>query len=99
MPRAGAMDLTALRTLNAILGNKSGSAAIEWALTGGALSFSAPCQSLRLAEPLRQCASTKASSSRTAHITASPGDTLAIEPPASGRFLYWRSPGESMRRA
>jgi biotin-dependent carboxylase-like uncharacterized protein len=87
VPRAGAMDLTALRTLDAILGNKSGSAVIEWALTGGALSFStraifaiggAPA-TVRLnesvIEPYRA-------------YQASPDDTLAIEPPVNGRFLY-----------
>ena len=87
VPRAGAMDLTALRTLDAILGNKSGSAVIEWALTGGALSFSAPAvfaiggaaATVRLNESVIE--------SYRAY-QASPDDTLAIDPPANGRFLY-----------
>lgn len=42
VPRSGAMDTEALATLNALLGNDSAAAAIEWALTGGEIEFTEP---------------------------------------------------------
>ena len=87
VPRAGAMDLLALETLNALLGNPSNAAAIEWALTGGeieiaervtlALGGAAAMTSIngRVIEPYRA-------------YSCNAGDVLAIDSITSGRFVY-----------
>ena len=81
------MDLTTLRELNALLGNTPNSAAIEWALTGGVLSFSE-----RTVFALGGAAAkvTLNESSLESHraYQASPGDVLAIDAVVEGRFLY-----------
>ena len=87
VPRAGAMDLTTVRVLDAIVGNKSGSAGIEWALTGGVITFAERA--------------VFAIGGADAHVTlndmvvaplrayqASPDDILTIDALATGRFLY-----------
>lgn len=87
VPRAGAMDLTTVRVLDAIVGNKSGSAVIEWALTGGVIAFAERA--------------VFAIGGADAHVTlnditiaplrayqASPDDILTVDAPAAGRFLY-----------
>ncbi len=87
VPRAGAMDAAALRTLNVMLGNDDGAAGLEWALTGGQLNF---------AEKV-----TFAFGGANAEITlgimplepyrayhATPDDLLKIASITAGRFLY-----------
>jgi 5-oxoprolinase (ATP-hydrolysing) subunit C len=87
VPRAGAMDVTTLRTLDAILGNRSGSAAVEWALTAGALSFSARAVfAIGGAVATVKLNDTAVEPYRA--YQASPEDTLTIEAPSEGRFLY-----------
>jgi biotin-dependent carboxylase-like uncharacterized protein len=87
VPRAGAMDLPALETLNALLGNPSNAAAIEWALTGGeigiaervtlAVGGAAAMTSIngRVIEPYRA-------------YSCNAGDVIAIDSITSGRFVY-----------
>jgi biotin-dependent carboxylase-like uncharacterized protein len=87
VPRAGAMDLLALETLNALLGNSPGAAAIEWALTGGEIGFAervtiavggaAAMTSLngRVIEPYRA-------------YSCNAGDVMAIDSITGGRFVY-----------
>src|ERR1700704_849273 len=43
VPRGGAMDVFALQAVNAIVRNALDSAALEWALGGGALRFQSDC--------------------------------------------------------
>jgi biotin-dependent carboxylase-like uncharacterized protein len=81
------MDLPALETLNALLGNHSNAAAIEWALTGGEIEIServtfaiggaAAMASIngRVIEPYRA-------------YTCNAGDVIAIDSITSGRFVY-----------
>lgn len=87
MPKAGAMDLAAFFTLNAMLANEAGCAAIEWALSEGEIEFDrattfavggaagALTLSGRDIEPWRAYA-------------AGAGDKLFIGAPDSGRFTY-----------
>ena len=87
VPRAGAMDLLALETLNVLLGNPSNAAAIEWALTGGeieiaervtlAVGGAAAMTSIngRVVEPYRA-------------YSCNAGDVVAIDSVTSGRFVY-----------
>ena len=87
VPRAGAMDLLNLRTLNAMLGNSSNAAAIEWALTGGEITFSDRTSfAFGGAETIAHLNHRPAEAYRV--YVASPGDTLTIEAVTKGRFLY-----------
>jgi biotin-dependent carboxylase-like uncharacterized protein len=87
VPRSGAMDRRALLTLNALLGNDRGAAAVEFALTGGAFEFTSPVAfavggghaSLTLDdEPI----------DRYRTYTASAGNVLVTGSIELGRFLY-----------
>lgn len=87
VPKAGAMDLPALFTLNAMLASEPGCAAIEWALSGGEIEFErattfavgGSAGALSLSgfdiQPWRAYA-------------AGPGDRLVVGAPVSGRFIY-----------
>ncbi len=87
VPRAGAMDLMTLRTLNAMLGNDPGAAAIEWALTGGEITFSARTSFVfGGADAIAHFNHATADAYRV--YVASPGDTLRLEAVTKGRFLY-----------
>ena len=87
VPRAGAMDLLTLRTLNALVGNNLSAAGIEWALTGGevmfnertAFAFGGATANAKLNESTIE-------SFRT--YLASPRDKLTIEAITERRFLY-----------
>lgn len=87
VPRAGAMDLPALRTLNALLGNDDGAAVIEWTLTGGAVEFTDRCA-------FAVGGASVAATFRDAAVepyrvyNASTGDVLSITELLHGRFLY-----------
>jgi antagonist of KipI len=87
VPQGGAMDTFALRAANALVGNPSNAAGLEWALGGG---------SLRLE---RNCALAIAGATVTATLSgrdvapctttyARAGDVLSVERIDSGRFLY-----------
>lgn len=87
VPRAGAMDSAALASLNSLLGNNPGAAGIECALTGGQFDFQeAAMFAIGGAETSASLNGNTIESYR-AYRTA-PGDSLLIEAPASGRFLY-----------
>jgi biotin-dependent carboxylase-like uncharacterized protein len=87
VPRAGAMDLPALHTLNALLGNPVNAAAVECALTGGELELQE-----RVTFAIGGAGGTVRINDREilpyqAHASR-PGDVLAIDAIAPGRFLY-----------
>ena len=87
VPRAGAMDLPALSTLNALLGNPANSAAIECALTAGefeleervTFAIGGALGTARIND--REIVPYRAYTSRA-------GDRLAIDAIAPGRFMY-----------
>jgi len=87
VPRAGSMDRHALLTLNALLGNDSGAAAVEFALTGGEFEFTAPIAfAVGGAEALVSLGGEPIDRYRT--YIASAGDALEISSIEKGRFLY-----------
>jgi len=87
VPRAGAMDLLTLRTLNAMLGNNANSAAIEWALTGGEITF-AERSSFAIGGADSLARLNDVSLKPYSVYVASPGDKVTIEAITKGRFLY-----------
>jgi biotin-dependent carboxylase-like uncharacterized protein len=87
VPRSGAMDRLALVTLNAMLGNDSSAAAVEWALTGGEIelstdmtfAFGGACADVtRNGEQIE--------SYRAYHGAA--GDIVTVRSIGPGRFVY-----------
>lgn len=87
VPRSGAMDLMTLRTLNAMLGNDSNAAAIEWALTGGEITFSGRTSFvIGGADAIGHFNQVSFEPYRV-YVTSS-GDTLTIDAVTKGRFLY-----------
>src|SRR5678816_1617208 len=87
VPRAGAMDLLTLRTLNAMLGNNPDAAAIEWALNGGEITFADRASfAIGGADGVAKLNDVSVEPYRS--YLASPGDKLTIEAVAKGRFLY-----------
>ena len=87
VPRAGAMDAATLRTLDAVVGNKPGSAAIEWALTGGVITFTSRAVFAIGGAEARVMLNEIPVAPLQAY-QASPDDTLTIDAPSVGRFLY-----------
>ncbi len=87
VPRAGAMDQDALTVLNSMLGNESGAAGIEWALTGGQLEFDGNATfAIGGADAVVNLSGTRVEPYRAYH--ASAGQTLTTESLTAGRFLY-----------
>jgi biotin-dependent carboxylase-like uncharacterized protein len=87
VPRAGAMDAPALRTLNALLGNDANAAGIEWALSAGQLDFAERSAfAIGGAEVRASLNQTEVEPYRA--YRASAGDSLLLEPPSDGRFVY-----------
>ena len=87
VPRAGAMDLRALGTLNSILGNDAHTAAIEWALSGGAVRFeTATVFAIGGAESRATLGGRPVGAWQAYH--ASAGDMLELDAPHRGRFAY-----------
>jgi biotin-dependent carboxylase-like uncharacterized protein len=87
VPPGGAMDRLSLFAGNVLLGNDPKAAAIEWALTGGALRFHGET-SFVLAGATAEA---RLGTSTPAHgrvLHARAGDLLKIERLAAGRFLY-----------
>jgi antagonist of KipI len=87
VPRGGAMDLFALRAVNAVVGNSLDDAALEWALGGGAVRFDRDCvfavggataRATLSGKDVAPCTTTRARA----------GDELIVEQIISGRFLY-----------
>ena len=87
VPRAGAMDLPTLETLNALLGNPANAAAIEWALTAGEIELTH-----RVTVAIGGARSVVRINDREIDAyrayTSRPGDVLSIDAISSGRFLY-----------
>ncbi len=92
VPISGAMDRRTLDSLNALVGNDTRSAGIEWALSAGMLRFDthvtfafggADCPSKLNDVPLQPY--------RAYH--AAEGDVLSIAAPSKGRFLYFAVSG------
>ena len=87
VPRAGAMDLATLDTLNALLGNSANSAAIECALTGGEIEIT---ERVTFAIAGARC-SAKLNDMEIdcfRAYTAKAGGVLTIDAISSGRFVY-----------
>ena len=81
------MDSAELATLNSLMGNDPGAAGIESALTGGKFDFQeAAMFAIGGAEATASLNGNTVESYRA--YRASAGDSLAVEPPASGRFFY-----------
>jgi len=81
------MDVLTLHTLNTMLGNSANAAAIEWALTGGEITFSDRTSfAIAGAEAAARLNDVSVDPYRT--YLASPGDKLVIEGVTNGRFLY-----------
>ena len=87
VPRGGALDAFALQALNAIVGNALDSAALEWALGGGTVSFQSDCVfALGGARARVMMAGRSVPSFTTCYARA--GNELAVEQLIAGRFLY-----------
>lgn len=92
VPRAGAMDIPALSTLNAMLGNDARCAVIEWALTGGEMTFERDATFAIGGASAEAKLGGRAIEPWQAH-NAAAGDRLSISAPASGRFVYFAFAG------
>jgi antagonist of KipI len=87
VPRGGAMDLFALEALNSIVGNPADAAALEWALSGGALKFETECAfAIGGARARATVGGNDVPPFTTVYAAA--GDELEIEQITDGRFLY-----------
>jgi antagonist of KipI len=87
VPRGGAMDLFALRTVNAVVGNSLDAAALEWALGGGAVRFDRDCIFAVGGATARATVSGRDIAPWTTSF-ARAGDEIIVEQIISGRFLY-----------
>ena len=87
VPRAGAMDLTALLTLNAMLANDAGCAALEWALSEGEIEFGRATIFAVGGAAGALSLSGRDITPWRAH-SATPGDRLLVGAPDAGRFIY-----------
>jgi antagonist of KipI len=81
------MDRNALRAINAILANNENAAGIEWALTGGELTFSERTTVAIGGAQVAAKLNDKTVDRYRAYL-ASAGDKLTIESITTGRFLY-----------
>lgn len=88
VPPGGAMDLLSLRVGNALLGNEPDTAAIEWALTGGALRFRSDVGFV-LAGAEVAATLDGVPVPRNAVTTARAGQELIVERIVRGRFAYF----------
>ena len=87
VPRGGAMDSFAIQAANLMVGNDSSSAALEWALAGGSLTFS-DATSIALAGATVRATLAGRSVAPCTTVRVAAGDTLEIEQFVTGRFLY-----------
>ena len=87
VPRGGAIDSFALRAANALAGNETNAAALEWALGGGAIKFERDgVLSLGGATARAMLGGRAVAPFTTIHAGA--GEELVIDQISSGRFLY-----------
>src|SRR2546423_4574831 len=87
VPQGGAMDFFALSATNAMVGNPSHCAGLEWALGGGTIRFERDC-AFAIGGAI---ASTTLSGRDVAPCTttyARVGEVLSVEQITNGRFLY-----------
>ena len=87
VPRAGAMDIPTLDTLNALLGNPASSAAIECALTGGEFELAVGVTFAIAGSHASLKLNDRELDAYRAH-TSKPGDVLTVDAISSGRFVY-----------
>ncbi|MDQ6769804.1 MAG: biotin-dependent carboxyltransferase family protein [Gemmatimonadota bacterium] len=87
VPRGGAMDLFALQALNAIVGNPLDSAAFEWALGGGSVTFQHDCFFAFGGARARATLAGRMVPPFTT-LRARAHDELTVEQLTAGRFLY-----------
>jgi biotin-dependent carboxylase-like uncharacterized protein len=87
VPTGGAMDTFALNAANAIVGNDSRAAALEWALGGGAFRFDRDCVFAFAGASARAVVNGRAIAPCTT-TPARAGDEVVVEQINSGRFLY-----------
>ena len=81
------MDAITLHTLNTMLGNDANAAAIEWALTGGEITFSDRTSfAIGGADASARLNDANVDPYRT--YLASPGHKLVVDGVTKGRFLY-----------
>ena len=86
------MDLASLDTLNALLGNTSTAAAIEWALTGGEIEFTERVTfAIGGARATLRLNDRPVDSYRAHH--CKPGDALVVDSIDDRRFLYFAFAG------
>lgn len=87
VPQSGAMDSFALRAANAVAGNQTDAAGLEWALGDGSITFEQEVAfSLGGAKAHATLAGKVVAPCTTTY--ARPGDALTIEHISGGRFLY-----------
>ena len=87
VPPGGAMDSVALAAANALVGNPSNAACLEWALGGGSVRFGREC-AFAIAGATGTAVLNTTDVAPCATYYARPGDVLSVEAIASGRFLY-----------
>jgi biotin-dependent carboxylase-like uncharacterized protein len=92
VPRGGAMDLFALEALNSIVGNAPDAAALEWALSGGALRFETDCVFAIGGARARVILGGNDVPPFTT-VYAAAGEALEIAQITDGRFLYFACAG------
>lgn len=99
LPRAGAMDLSALALGNTLVGNSPGEAALEWAVNGGTLRFDRSVTiALTGAGPRGRVGNRMLQSNTALEIPA--GTVMEIDRLVYGRFLYLSlSPSLDLRAA
>ena len=87
VPRGGAMDLFAIRAGNLMVGNDSTSAALEWALAGGTITFESSTTFALVGAGVRATIGGRAIPPCTT-TRAAAGEQLVVEQFLTGRFLY-----------
>ena len=87
VPRGGAMDFFALCAANALVGNPSGAAGLEWALGGGALRFDRDCAFAIAGAAVSATLGGRDVAPWTTSY-ASAGESLVVDKLLRGRFLY-----------
>ena len=81
------MDLFALRAANLMVGNDSNTAALEWALAGGVLTFMSAASFALVGAAVRATIGGRSVAPCTT-TRAAAGDQLVVDQFLSGRFLY-----------
>ena len=87
VPPSGAMDFDALTLANELVGNPRGAAAIEWALAGGTIEFSAPTV-VAVTGASAELTRNGASLAPNEPATFAAGDSLTVERFLGGAYIY-----------